>query len=219
VLGSLLIGFQTWQTSQERQITERFSTAVDQIGSKSTAVRIGGVHALTRIACDSERDRPTIEEVLLAFVRENTQHAKPLPPALGLDVHAALKALVTNTCLAVQSDDRKLDLSFLSLPGAQIPGARLAKANLAMTNLVGANLIDAQLQGAILSSADLSFALLNGVNFKGAVLHGVRLYKTQLDGADLSQALIDEASVHAACVEDSTGLPTDMTRPKRCTDR
>lgn len=49
----LIVGFYfTWKTirvSQEGQITDRFSKAIDHLGSTSLEIRLGGIYALVRI--------------------------------------------------------------------------------------------------------------------------------------------------------------------------
>src|SRR5262249_3829630 len=64
---------QTLRTTQEGQITDRFTKAIDQLGKDTLAVRLGGIYALERIARDSEPDHWAVMEVLTAFVREQTQ--------------------------------------------------------------------------------------------------------------------------------------------------
>lgn len=56
--------------------TERFSQAVDKLGSDSPAVRLGGVHALAGLADDAPDDslRQTCIDVLCAYLR------LPFPP-------------------------------------------------------------------------------------------------------------------------------------------
>ncbi|MDG5808955.1 hypothetical protein P9869_41340 [Streptomyces ossamyceticus] len=51
--------------------TERFSQAVDELGSDSPAVRLGGVHALAGLAVDAPDDslRQTCIEVLCAYLQ------------------------------------------------------------------------------------------------------------------------------------------------------
>src|SRR4051794_32743669 len=57
---------------QARQITERFTRAIDQLGeSEKLDVRLGGIYALERIARDSADDHPQVIEVLTAYVREH----------------------------------------------------------------------------------------------------------------------------------------------------
>jgi hypothetical protein len=57
--------------TREGQITDRYMRAVDQLGSASRDVRIGGIYALERIARASREDHSTIMEVLSAFIREH----------------------------------------------------------------------------------------------------------------------------------------------------
>jgi hypothetical protein len=58
---ALLVGayvtYRQLQTSREGQITERFTRAIDQLGSEHLDVRLGGLYALERIARDSPADR------------------------------------------------------------------------------------------------------------------------------------------------------------------
>jgi hypothetical protein len=44
------------RVSQEVQVTDRFTRAVDQLGSEDLTVRLGGIYALERIARDCPRD-------------------------------------------------------------------------------------------------------------------------------------------------------------------
>jgi hypothetical protein len=50
------------ELTERGQITDRFSTAVDQLGHKERNVRLGGIYALERIMRDSESDQPAIVE-------------------------------------------------------------------------------------------------------------------------------------------------------------
>lgn len=72
-LGSLAIATRTYRLTQQGQITDRYTKAIEQLGSDKLDVRLGGIYALERIAADSPRDHPTVVEVLSAFVREHGQ--------------------------------------------------------------------------------------------------------------------------------------------------
>jgi hypothetical protein len=100
--GALLVGvYLTWrqlqhtiQASQQQreldrqgQLTERFSTAIDQLGNAELAVRLGGIYTLARIALRSPEDRTAVVEVLAAYVRERApghlaarSSSRPIPP-------------------------------------------------------------------------------------------------------------------------------------------
>ena len=58
-------------------MTDRYTKAIEQLGSNKLDVRIGGIYALERVARDSARDHPTVMEVLSAFIREHS-HEQPL---------------------------------------------------------------------------------------------------------------------------------------------
>ena len=60
-------------------MTDRFTKAIEQLGSDKLDVRIGGIYALERIARDSAKDHPTVMEVLTAFIREHSR--EPWPPS------------------------------------------------------------------------------------------------------------------------------------------
>src|SRR5215204_7190423 len=62
--------------AEQGQITERFTRAIDQLGSEKLEIRLGGIYALERIARDSpEKDYSTVMEVLTAYVRQNSPQA------------------------------------------------------------------------------------------------------------------------------------------------
>src|SRR4028118_1820605 len=70
LLSGLYFTWRTLQVNREGQITERFTRAIDQLGSQELEIQLGGIYALERIARDSERDHWPIMEVLTAYVRE-----------------------------------------------------------------------------------------------------------------------------------------------------
>src|SRR6516165_11618357 len=66
------------ELTEQGQVTDRYSKAIEQLGSDKLDVRIGGIYALERIARDSPRDHPTIMEVLGAFIRGHSHEPWPL---------------------------------------------------------------------------------------------------------------------------------------------
>lgn len=61
------------ELSREGQVTERFSKAVELLGSEDLSVRLGGLYALERIAKDSPKDHSTIMQILSAYIREKSK--------------------------------------------------------------------------------------------------------------------------------------------------
>jgi uncharacterized protein YjbI with pentapeptide repeats len=241
----LLAGFfGTWQNikvaqesltvSQQGQITDRFTKAIEQLGAvdasgkKKLEVRLGGIYALERIANDSERDHWPIMEVLTAYVRENapaprksehplSEERKPkksaqenqasAPPSpLPADIQAILTVLGRRDT-KYERKDQHLDLSETDLRGAYLEGANLRGALLFRVLLSDANLIGATLHYADLSGADLSRASLSRADLSEANPLGAQLHGAFLDGANLRGAMLMGADLSGASLSraDLTG--------------
>jgi Pentapeptide repeats (8 copies) len=172
-LAVLLGAFFTYRQlriAREGQVTERFTRAIDQLGTDNLDVRLGCIYALERIAKDSSADGATIAEVLAAFIRGRapwppTQPDQPSEDApiqeirflryRAPDVQAALTVLGRQPSMTgsqplnlSDTDLRWADLSNADLQGARLLGARLQKANLRAAKLQRVNMDHAQLQGA-----------------------------------------------------------------------
>src|SRR5450759_4625746 len=153
----------TYRLSREGHLTDRYTKAVEQLGSDKIEVRLGGIYALERLLRDSSTDQPTIVEVLAAYIR---QHAPLSHPALAVsaapapsastrprlagarraprpvqpdqpdaDVQAALTVLGRRTAVAAENP---IDLTGTHLAGAQLDWANLTDARLIEANLTGA---------------------------------------------------------------------------------
>jgi hypothetical protein len=172
--------------TREGQITERFSKAIDQLGAvnekngKQLEIRLGGIHALARIAKDSKDDHWPIMEVLTAYVREHAprqdvQPAAETPSAKNkpeerkpeADIQAILTVLGRRT--------------WLSHEGAN-------QLNLARTDLRGADLRDAHLDRAIFRGAHLHYAILDNAHLEGADFRWAGLRVASFQGARLKGA-------------------------------
>ena len=187
---------QTLRVTEQGQITERYTRAIEHLGHEKPAVRMGAIYALERLAKDSARDHWTVIEVLSAYIRDRT----PIDPVAvddererpATDIQAALTVIgrrdITNEELGA------VDLSNTRLTGADLSGAELSRAKLREANLSGAKLIRANLSEANLRVAD----------FRGASLSGTLLSEAR----GLSQASLDEAIVDA-----STKVPKGLRSP------
>ena len=196
----------TLDVTEQGQVTDRYTKAIEQLGSDHLGVRVGAIYALERIMIDSPRDHPTIVEVLAAFVRESTQlpdpddrDPDPEPPATDLqalmtapgpatDVQAAL------TVLGRRPSGRE-ERGRLNLRSTYLPGADLAAADLRGVDLTGADLHRADLQGADLTGAhlffaDLTRAFLNRANLTRANLSSANLTRANLSWANLTGATL-----------------------------
>jgi len=229
------------EVAREEQITERFTRAIEQLGSGKLEVRLGGIYALERIARDSERDHWPVMEVLTAYVRENAYwgdnpEEDEMRQPLATDVQAVLTVLgrrrVAFDGPGRRLDLRKANLSWIALAGADLRRADLSSAILSGGNLTSANLSAASLARALLSHTDLSDANLSeadligarlahanliGTTLREARLAASNLYKAVLcdvsfEAADLVGARLSEATVKSANLTQARLLGTDLRR-------
>src|SRR5215472_1951069 len=133
------------ELTEQGQVADRYSKAIEQLGSDKLDMRIGGIYALERIARDSPRDHPTIMEVLAAFVREHSREQRPVAEpgtesperSPRPDVQAALTVIGRRDA---PHDSRPIDLSDVDLAGADLTRADLRGAHLTRADLTGADL-------------------------------------------------------------------------------
>ena len=59
----------TERDTSEQRITELYTHAVNQLGAEKAPVRLGGLHALERLAQNNPTQRQTIVDVLCAYLR------------------------------------------------------------------------------------------------------------------------------------------------------
>ncbi|SEK52084.1 pentapeptide repeat-containing protein [Streptacidiphilus jiangxiensis] len=232
-VGGLVVLFGAWATwrqlrvsqdglraTQEGWITDRFGRAVDQLGSDKLDVRIGGLHALWRIAEQSPRDREAAISIQAAFLRSHTPWPPTGPSAPGAGVHvneiAPLEVRSPDVQVALTglgvlcrhreqkwvnlgaTDLRRADCDGLWLNGVNLDGACLEAAGLYGANLTNSSLVSVNLRHAGLVTAILHRARVVGSDLRGARLVQADLHATDLTGADLREANLRKADATGA---------------------
>ncbi|MFC4585249.1 pentapeptide repeat-containing protein [Sphaerisporangium corydalis] len=194
------------RTTEQGQLTDRYTKAVEQLGSRTSVdIRLGGIYALERLAQDSPRDHQTIGDVLAAFIREHDPKPEAAMPATpATDIQAALTVI---------SRDR-LDRDF----GFDLKNIRIRGADLGGANLWGMKLNGADLVGADLGYANLRYVKLSGANLVGANLNRADLVSANLSGADLRGADLVGANLGGADLRLVKGLTPDQIRSVAITD-
>ena len=207
---------QTVEVGREGQITERFTRAVEQLGSDKMEVRLGGIYALERIAKDSAKDRWQVMEVLTAFVREN-KWCKMLTPkacqepdcVVPTDIQAILNVLRRRNAKC-EGTDQVLDLS-----NSVLLRANLRYVNLKRTNLLGANLREASLLGADLRRTNLRHIELDRANLSNADLRNAYLgeihpHRSRRLNGSFSEAVLKDADLRDANLQGVSFRGADM---------
>jgi uncharacterized protein YjbI with pentapeptide repeats len=196
--------------AEQGQITNRFNAAVQNLGSESIDVRLGGIYALQRIMRDSSRDQPAIVSILSAYVRQNA----PVP-AKGFDevneddlfwgrasTRSDLQAVLTVLSDRSPEHDGYVspDLSKSELRNAGLSGP-FESTNLTDSDLRGASL-SGDLRKADLSKANLASARLDEANLTGAWFQETNLQRAVLWGAKLTGATFTDADLREAQVSE-----------------
>jgi hypothetical protein len=206
-----------------RTLPDRFTKAIEQLGSDKLDVRIGGIYALERVAHDSNVDHPTVMEVLSSFVRRHSQE-ELMPPCPGgreprrsirPDVQAAITVIGRRN---EKYDIRVLDLNMANLTEAILDAKRLTALFLdrdvvylgsekfTWKPCIGVYLGGAKFVHATLKHAKLTFAYLHGADLTRA-----NLYRADLRGADLTRAILKEANLTHADLNDAILGGADFT--------
>jgi uncharacterized protein YjbI with pentapeptide repeats len=215
--------------SEQGQITGRYSSAVDQLGSANQDVRLGGVYALERIMRNSPPDQPTIVEVLSAFIRNHPPGLSASSPTNAplakppTDISAVLTVLGRRDRAFDQtsSEDlrdvnfRGLDLNVLGETSSSLTsglgGVILRGADLRGADLTGANLNNADLADAQLVSARLTGAFLFGTDLTGANLFSANLDTANMGVANLTGAILISADLNNADLGNAVLTGADLS--------
>ncbi|MFE2669565.1 pentapeptide repeat-containing protein [Streptomyces mirabilis] len=223
------------QISEQGQITNRFNTAIGNLGSGSVDVRLGGIYALERIMHDSARDHPTVVSVLSAYLRHHapvpasTTSAEGPPPA---DIDAVLNVLAGrrpdyDKGLSINlshTDLREWTPAFphaqhsINLIGADLTGTDLSKADLAGAQLSNAVMSKASLREASLLGADLSNSFLDATDLRDASLVGANLSDASFCSEPGACADMTDTDLHSANLTSASLPGANLTKATLCSD-
>ena len=198
------------ELAEQGQVTDRYTKAIEQLGSDKLDVRVGGIYALERVAGNSARDHPTVMEVLTAFIRGHSHEQWPPSanePGAGTagrgtrpDVQAAIAVIGRRN---PRRDHRALNLVHANLSAADLAFGNLSGADLTNTILTGADLVGAKLTRALLAGADITGADLTAADLTFANLANAFLPRSDLTRADLTRADLTGADFTGADLSDA----------------
>jgi len=192
------------EVAREEQITERFTRAIEQLGSDKLEVRLGGIYALERIARDSEKDHWPIMEVLTAYVRVNARRpdelddgTMPEPKRTAPDIQAIL-TVIGRRRSEYDVRDQHLDLKQIGLLFADLRGSEFARATFSDGALVRADLRCARLHRSDLSGTELCWGQLDGADLREADLTMCNVYRASVERGDFRSAKLWGARLNRA---------------------
>jgi uncharacterized protein YjbI with pentapeptide repeats len=212
--------------TRQGQIADRFTQAVNQLGSKQPDVRLGGIYGLEAIAKQSPEARLQVFEILTAYIRKYAVRPEPPTPSDAKAKSVTSTTIVEDmserwsdiqTALVVLSrrermpGDPLLDLSGVDFDfPLDLTGLDLSNMNLSNSR-ISATLVDAHLEGADLHFAslggDLGRVHLERANLTnaslGSILDGAYLNEANLQGADLTGARLLNDHLEKADLQDA----------------
>ena len=203
-IATVLIAWKQWKAAQEKQVAERFSKAVEQLGSENIHARLGGIYALEQIAKDAEEKYYwQVMETLTSYVRERSPYppkpskqpnpAKETPSdssSLATDIQAVMTVIARrrhhygHPLERHRLNLRHVDLRQLELP----PRAKLSSVDLQESNLQRVVLRQVNLQNTNLQKANLNEAKLGNTDLREANLSNASLCWASLSKANLQEA-------------------------------
>ena len=205
-LGFIATAYLAWQNyklTEDKNVTDRFSKAVEMLASEKLEVRLGGIYSLERIARDSQEDHPVVVELLVAFIRARSMRSQEPdgflldydyapdrddePEYIKQDIQSALLVLARRKA-EYDAPMQDINLSGTHLYGAKLVGAKLKKANLSHTELTSAYFV----------GANLAFAALRNAKLRNTYFLSAQLERTFLTDADLSVAYLTSANLKNA---------------------
>lgn len=211
------------ETAQNSLLDERYQSAAEMLGGK-LAVRLAGIHALTRMAQRHLTHHVLIMSALSAVVRTSAKRedgiSMELMPEMPEDVTVIMEALAARNPeqLSVESkEEYQLDLRGTDLRGLPVDNVMFPRAildyavfsdseNLATfldTDFQDASLVGTSLDAAFLSRVNLASANLTCASLTSAILSLANLREATLSDVDFSNAEFDEVNIENAILEDT----------------
>ncbi|MDT0385959.1 pentapeptide repeat-containing protein [Streptomyces dubilierae] len=194
-LVALVVAYRRQRVSEDgalrdatRLHTERFTTAVSQLGDEAAAVRLGGVHALTGLADDAPTRelRQTCIDVLCAYLR--------LPYTAETDLpEGAAEAHSYRALREVRRTTIRLIRDHLRLPRNHHHSWQGHSFDFTSVVFDGGDLGGAVFSGGAVHFHGASFSG-SAINFSGAVFSGATVNfgdASHLGGADFSDGFVN----------------------------
>ena len=198
--------------AEQGMLGERYRQGAEMLGSDVLSVRLGGIHALGRLAKEhSEEYHTQAMESLCAFARHPTNDAR-FDASREEDTNASagekrLRNDVETAMIAIASrNDERVAIESRAKFRLYLRGARLSHLRIR----------DANLENAWLYGADLSYAMLSKANLRGANLQDVILSGSDLTGADLSN--LDIKAVDRQSSDNGKTVITQCQLDRACAD-
>lgn len=234
--------------SYEGQISERFTRAIDQLGSEKLEIRVGGIYSLGQVANFSKNDHLAVLQTLSSFVRAHARNKKLIPdkrpkntiiidikpdkkvykgslilketPRIRADIYAALNVITRRKEEYREKERSVLNFGKVDIRGADLSGGHFERSIFCFSNLKKVKFLKSHLE-----NVDLRYTSLHDADFRGAYLNGTDfsysvLYGANFNGVNLSMAKgLKWKQLKKAVVNSKTKLPLYIIKEKEIEDK
>lgn len=207
IFWNIILSRKQLSISQDQSITDRFFKAVEQLGHEQSAVRVGSIYALGRIAHDSFRDHGPVVEVLAFHIRDQrsfrcSDEIKGKLPSFDRDIGAAIMVLGRRN---VQWDQKPIYLTYCDLRSIGWWGYNFNDTKFHYSVLSQSNFRHTQLERTNFSYSDLSQTNLEQANLQDATL-----IHTNFQQANLTGCILTHADILGANFQQTQGLTVEQ---------
>ena len=212
IIASLYSTMHTIDAGREANVTDRFTSVVEQLGSTAdkgvpVETRVGAIFALEQIAAYSPEYQAAVVSLLTTYLQANAPFNVEPSPAIN---SLFRNNQVVRVTVRVRPDIQAAATVLGRIQRPQQSGLDLNVCDLRHVNMFGAHLDSVQFEHTQLQGADLRASDLRNANFSLAWLEC-----TRLEDADLRGAIIDPAELSLATGNANTKLPDGLTMPKQ----
>ena len=166
---------------QRKQRTDdRFTTAVELLGSSETSARTGAIYSLYHLAIEDEKYRKEVAQILCSHIRSKTNEAK------YKEEHKDRPSNEIQSTIDLLLKDKDGNKGLYCQDFAKEKS--FPQANFEYAYLVKVDFYDAQCQGA-----GFSYAQCQGADFRFAQCQGAKFNEVQCQGADFFYAQCQKA--------------------------
>jgi uncharacterized protein YjbI with pentapeptide repeats len=213
---ALLVGamytVRTFRLSSDRNVTDRLTQAVGQLGNDHVHVRLGGILALERIANESKRDYLPVVFLIASYVRDGRALDRLAPgssyPPVAADIHAAMLVLGRRRHRELESD--MLRLSAVDLSGLRLDRVDLSYTDFTYSRMTHSWIVYSDLRDCAFDFTDISNSGLTGSDCRESHFFRANVTGTFLKEADLRETSFERADMSRA---DLAARWTDGPRP------
>ncbi|MEO1582129.1 MAG: hypothetical protein AAFR91_09775 [Pseudomonadota bacterium] len=220
----LYLTYKRIKVTEDGQVTERFTKAIEHLGSKQPSICIGGIYALERIAKDSPKDHWMVMEILSSYIRENSSLETNNPNTsqgdffdplsnpssysknkIEASIQSALSVILRRN---TKNDQRgsQIDLRNCFLSGCTI-------SNASMDNLIieGSHMTNSVIENTTFENISLTNVKFNNSNINNVNFIKIRCENFEMQNSVINKMNIDQCNFYAS---DFTSLETQSFNVK-----